>query len=211
MRATDSPKTTLRRITSIRSFGRWAGVAVLMDYRAPKPADPRPHPLPEGIDGVLTMLYEASTAHHRALIALCGLSGTRINEALVCAPGDIDVLDKMLLVHGKGAKEREVPISAKAWLFIEPALDRARLDGEPLCAGIADRTARAYITSLGKRCGFERPISSHDLRATYATELHGRGVPLVTIQRLLGHARSDTTEVYIGVTRDAMREAVEAL
>jgi integrase/recombinase XerD len=75
----------------------------------------------------------------------------------------------------------------------------------------SNRSARKAITAMGKRAGLSRAISSHDLRATFATELVNRGVNIRTVQELLGHASVATTEIYTGVGMDAMKAATGLL
>ncbi len=77
-RDSTSPKTTGRRITSLRCFARWSGLGVIVtDYKAPKPAPAEPHPLPGGIADVMSMIDAVDKDQHKALIALCGLAGHR--------------------------------------------------------------------------------------------------------------------------------------
>ena len=216
-RDTWAPTTTQRKLTSLRAFARFLGVSVLEDYNAPTPARARPHPLPEGMDGVIKLIDQADNNQQRALVALCGLVGLRVHEALNVTTQDVDLESQMLYVRGKGAKHREVPISTAAWAHIAPAyadaLVRATHDGTETAPLVpyGDRRARAIITTLGQRAGLTRAISSHDLRATFATAAYGKTKNLRAVQDLLGHSTSKTTEVYTGITTEAMREASELI
>ena len=71
-----------------------------------------------------------------------------------------------------------------------------------------DRGARNAIKNLGKRSGLRREVASHDLRATFATDLLNRGVNIRIVQELLGHSSVETTQIYTATTLEAMREAV---
>lgn len=203
-------KTTGRRLTSLRAFGRWAGYGeILKDYTAPQPLRPQPHPLPEGIDGVFRLIAVARNEKQKALIGLCGLCGLRVSEALKVKPSHFNLTEMTLHVYGKGDKERIVPVSDKAWEILASPVTRAFCDGDRPVVGLQDRFARRVITELGAKAGLRRPIASHDLRATFATELANRGVHLRVIQELLGHASSKTTEIYTEVRLVQMREAVQ--
>lgn len=135
--------TTLRKLTAIRSWAKWAGDPdFLTDYRAPTPAINEPHPVAEGMRGVDAMLEVASTPRKRALVALCGLLGLRVSEACAVMPNDIDIAQMSLKVTGKGDKVRYVPISQRAWTHLHPAMLAAAIDGGTL-VGTKSRSARA--------------------------------------------------------------------
>lgn len=205
-------KTTGRRLTSLRAFGRWAGYGeILTDYTAPRPVRPQPHPLPEGIEGVKRLIAVARNEKQQALIALCGYCGLRVSEALKVKPSHFNLHEMTLHVYGKGDKERQVPVPDIAWETLAIPVTRAFTDGDRPVVGLKDRFARRVITELGVKAGLRRSISSHDLRATFATELNNRGANLRTIQELLGHANSTTTEIYTEVSSKQMRAAVQLL
>lgn len=203
------PKTTGRRLTSLRAFGKWAGLTnPLSDYIAPTPGRAIPHPLPEGPDGMRKMIRKAKNNQQAALVGLCGFVGTRIGEALAIKPDNFDLHEMTLTVRGKGDRTRTVPVSDEAWGAVSSAYVLALTQGEPLIQ-YKDRFARKIITNLGVRAGLSRPVSSHDLRATFATAALNKTGNLRVVQELLGHASSATTEVYTGVMMHQMREAVQ--
>lgn len=150
----------------------------------------------------------ARTAEQQALVGACGFIGLRIGEALSFHVDWFDPTEMMLKVRGKGDKERVVPVSERAWSAISTAYVAA-MSGDGLLIHYQDRTARKCITSLGEKAHLRRAISSHDLRATYATILNDSGVNIRVIQELLGHGNVSTTEVYTAVTVKAMKEAVQ--
>lgn len=204
-----SPKTTSRRLTSLRSFARWAGSpSLLQDYSPPKPGKAVPHPIREGIEGIDAMLRNARNYEQRAMVALCGLAGMRLGEVLACRTVWLDTHSMQMTVRGKGDKERIIPISSRCWSLIAEAY-AAAMCGDGYLVHYEDRSARKAITALGRKAELSRPISSHDLRATFATHLLDTGTNLRVVQDLLGHANVTTTEVYTGVTMSAMAEAVE--
>lgn len=206
-----APTTTARRLTSLRSFATFAGYKDrLNDYSAPQVRRGIPHPLTEGIDGVYRMCEYAGTRQKACLIALCGLVGCRVSEALAARAIDMDFAEMMLTIRGKGDKTRVVPISNRAWTYIAACAVMSAKTGKPLLP-FADRTARKMVTQIGKTCKISKSVSSHDLRATFATEMLNRGHNIRTVQELLGHASVTTTELYTGVTVSNMRRAVNSL
>ena len=203
-----SPKTTTRRITSIRAFARWAGVGdVLKTYKAPTPAPGKPHPLPGGIADVRRMVNVCSNDKQRALIALCGLLGCRIAEALDIKFEHFDLHAMELTIRGKGDKTRRVPISPEAWEILQQQVTRAFIGNLPV-VGFSDRRARRIITELGVKAGVTRPVASHDLRATFATAVYTKTKDIRLTQILLGHSSVETTQLYVDVVNDKMRAAV---
>ena len=203
-----APKTTLRRVSAVRAFGRWAGVGLLVGYRVPRPARPVPHPIPEGMVGVRAMLSAATEPRHAALIALCGLCGLRVSEARSVKRGDVSDQAGTVTVRGKGDRERIVPLSTAARAALAPALAKLSHPSDTVVP-MSDRGARAYITRLGQQV-LGHDVASHDLRATVATAAaHGNDIRVV--QELLGHADLATTQVYTDVTQDEIREALEGI
>jgi site-specific recombinase XerD len=204
------PKTTGRKLTALRSYAKWAGMPdALSDYTAPTPARPTPHPIPDGIEGVCRMADVAENARQQALVSFCGLAGLRVAEALDATPAWIDAAAMTLTVWGKGDRQRTIPLSVKAWLRLAPAVGEAIVQPRERIVSYSDRAAREAITRLGKKAGLSRNISSHDLRATFATAAYDKSKDLRAVQELLGHGSSKTTELYTGVSMENMRGAAD--
>jgi site-specific recombinase XerC len=209
IRKTLAPKTVQRRMTAFRTYARsldWKCPA-LAEYRAPTPARPVPHPLPEGVDGVTRMIVAAANERQKALIGLCGLAGLRCTEARLLPLDHIDWTETTLKVVGKGDKTRIVPMTTTLVAVIAARVGQAALAGDNVLVGLSDRQARDAITVAARRAGLARHVSSHDLRATFATAAYNKSLNLRAVQELLGHASSTTTEVYTAVDINHLREA----
>jgi site-specific recombinase XerD len=205
-----APKTTGRRVTSMRTFARTMGwpTPALSVYRAPMPARPVPHPLTDGVSAVRKMLTFCDSNRHRALVALCALGGLRCNEARTLPPGGVDPLEMTITVMGKGSRQRVIPMSDDLWLCIHLAWSTAQATGAPSIVGLSDRQARQAITDIAKRAGISQHVSSHDLRATFATAVYNNsGRDIRATQELLGHSSTKQTEVYVDVPMTRLREA----
>lgn len=210
-RKTLSPATTTRRLSSLRAFAKWAQLPnTLENYRAPRAVKPNPHPLPGGIPDVRRMIAATENSEHQVLVALCGLAGTRIAEALAVRPEHIDTEERMLTIVGKGEKTRRVPLSVECWDVLEWRYLCSLITGDRVVT-IGDRSARQMITRLGKRSGIMRRVASHDLRATFATHIFNQTKNIRIVQELLGHSSVAITEIYLGLDKDALRDAVEAM
>lgn len=200
-------KTTNRRITSLRSFGKWAGVSILSDYSGPTPPRTVPSVIPEGVAGIRKMIAEIEDESKRTLLALCGLCMLRVGEALSVCPRDFDLERRVIKILGKGDAERYVPFTEEVFDIIAVRLAITPAD-MPL-VGLNDRWARKLITRAGEDI-LNRRIASHDLRKTGGTAVNEK-FGLRTAQELLGHASVRTTQNYTFVTFEAMRAAMEGI
>ncbi len=151
---------------------------------------------------------QASGLRARALIVLLWRAGLRISEALALAETDLDAVRGRIVVRrGKGGRRREVGMDAWAWEHLTTWL-QVRVDmpvGALLCVidgPTAGRpwsatAARATLRTLAVRAGIRRRFAPHQLRHAHAVEMAREGVPLVVIQRQLGHANLGITSIYL--------------
>ena len=144
----------------------------------------------------------------RGLIVIMWRAGLRIQEALALAEGDLDQRRGSLLVRrGKGGRRREVGMDAWGWDELEPWLDiRRELPVGPLLCVINGTTrgrhwssaaARAELRRTAAAAGVRRRFAPHQLRHAHAVEMAREGVPLIVIQRQLGHSNLGITSVYL--------------
>lgn len=206
-RRTVSYKTTACRVTAIRILGRCYGLDILRDYTGPTVPRTNPHPLPNGLQDLEKMMAVTANYQQRALLAFCGLCGLRVSEARGVTPDDVNLQDMMLTVRGKGERIRVIPISERAWQYLAVAFTQAKLENEPSVLRYSDRRARTVVKILGEKANLSRPISSHDLRATFATEAYRKSKDIRAVQELLGHASVEQTTIYVGINASAMRSA----
>jgi site-specific recombinase XerD len=145
----------------------------------------------------------------RTLIVLLWRAGLRISEALALAESDLDPMRGSILVRerGKGGKRREVGMDAWAWEHLDQWLAvRVGMPVGALLCVIGGPTAgrpwsataaRATLRHLAAVAGVRRRFVPHQLRHAHAVEMAREGVPLVVIQRQLGHANLGITSVYL--------------
>lgn len=202
------PRTTLRKIATIRTMAKYLGseTEVLVNYHAPKPERLVAHPLDGGIADVHKLISACKSGREQALVALCGFLGLRVNEAIAVTCDDFDFSERTLTVRsGKGDKDRTIPVPKFAWrpLFAgindQPANDRPIVD-------TGNRNARYILTDIGRRCGIK--LASHDLRSTLLTAMYRGSKDLRAVQTYAGHASSATTEAYTQIRVQEMREAL---
>lgn len=209
-----APRSTSRRLTSMRTLGTVYGMEILKKYSAPSAPKLEPHPLPEGPTALVKLLDHANNDKQRALIALLGLCGLRVAEALELSPRDVNLKQRKIKVYGKGSVYRTVEMSEAAHEILFPFVIEAQLDMRTKLINYADRSARHIITELAKKAGVvgsDKPtVASHDLRMTFATAAyHESGNDVRVVQDLLGHRSVLTTQVYIGTKEEERRSAVE--
>ena len=232
--------TRARRLSSIRQFYLFATEERL---RSDNPAiridgPGRPGRLPKTLSADETeRLLEAARAHGRTsadrrrnacLMELVYATGMRVTELVslpvAAARGD----PEMLLVKGKGGKERMVPLSSPARAALRAWL-KCRDAAEETACGAGARRSPHLFPSRGKSGHFTRvafytlvknlavaagvppgKVTPHTLRHAFATHLLANGADLRSIQAMLGHADLATTEVYTHVLDQRLREIVEA-
>jgi site-specific recombinase XerD len=180
--------------------------------RAPRNKGLRYPADPPTIEEIITVMRAAGDgadgARLRALIVILWRAGLRISEALALAETDLDAARGAVLVRrGKGGRRREVGMDRWAWDQLDPWLEiRARLPVAALLCVIGGATAgrhwepsapRKQLRRTAELAGARRRFAPHQRRQAHAVEMAHEGVPLVVIQRQLGHANLGITSVYL--------------
>jgi integrase/recombinase XerD len=230
--------TRARRLSAIKQLYRFCFEE---GFRADNPAvqisgPGRDKRLPKTLStDEVDRLLDAAAVHGRTpaerernmcLMHLLYATGMRVSELvslpLASAKGD----PRMLLIRGKGGKERMVPLSPparaalRAWLKTREAMeDAARAEGKPASPhlfpsrGKSGHLTRHAFYVLIKDLAVEGGVSPskvtpHTLRHAFATHLLANGADLRAIQTFLGHADVSTTEIYTHVLEERLRELV---
>ncbi|MBN2895932.1 MAG: tyrosine-type recombinase/integrase [Campylobacterales bacterium] len=140
-----------------------------------------------------------------ALILFLYASGLRISELLGIQRQDLEGM-WLHVRHGKGEKERMVPVAAEALEALKHYLDAAPMHAQTLWinykGGALSRIFAFKITQ--KYLG----VSPHVLRHSYATALILGGADLRVVQELLGHASLSTTQIYTHIRRQDLLETL---
>jgi integrase/recombinase XerC len=155
-----------------------------------------------------------------ALLELLYGSGLRISEALGLDIADIRPGVPFITVMGKGAKQRQVPLSDTCvqalahWLDaraeIPPAIgEKALFIG---CRGkrLNRRQAARIVETHAANAGIPQHVSPHDMRHSFATHLLESGADLRSVQELLGHSRISTTQRYTHLDMNALSRVYDA-
>jgi site-specific recombinase XerD len=217
-----APLSARRKLWALSSF---FGFLHDMGYVSANPAKRLPLPkLRRQVPVTLTeeeaqqLLEAAQRPWHKCLVVLLLSTGMRRSEVAQISLEDLDLENRQLLVHGKGAKERVVPLADQAVTAIEAYLPQRRKTeshrlfvsqfGEPISGRAISRMLQR---TLGKAGLSGRGITPHKLRHTFATHLIRNGADIRTVQELLGHADIGTTARYLHSDVRTKLAAVEKL
>jgi site-specific recombinase XerD len=182
---------------------------------------------PPKLEEIIAVMRAAGDGTHgrrlRGLIVVMWRAGLRIQETLALSESDLDQRRGSLLVRrGKGGRRREVGMDAWGWEQLQPWVDtRRELPVGPLLCVINGATrgrhwspaaARAELRRTAATAGVRRRFAPHQLRHAHAVEMAREGVPLIVIQRQLGHTNLGITSIYLqGIDNDEIIHTVHAL
>lgn len=156
---------------------------------------------------------------NEAILEVLYGTGIRVSECAGIEMKDIDFELNVLLIRGKGNKERYVPFGHYAAVAIQQYIKKAR---DPLMKKYQKRHSVLFvnhhgdgITSTGieyvlnqviKKSSLTSDIHPHMLRHTFATHLLNNGADMRTVQELLGHSSLSSTQIYAHVTKEKLQK-----
>ena len=213
-------RSIARKAAALRRYFAWLtrtgvlGTDPSRRLTAPRGEGRLPHVLKAG---ELEVLFDERDAGHvevrdRAVVELLYGSGLRVGELCGLRPADVDRPRGLVLVWGKGSKQRQLPMSESSVEAVSAWLDRGRaaLVGAETPADALFLNARGRrLTPRDVRRILDRraasPTHPHALRHTYATHLLDGGADLRAVQELLGHENLSTTQLYTHVSKERLR------
>jgi integrase/recombinase XerD len=151
-----------------------------------------------------------------AILELLYGTGARISEAVGLDVDDVDMESPAVRLHGKGGRDRVVPLGGPAQAALAAYLRRGRPTLASATSGpavflsrrgtrLSRQSAWAALRSAATAAGVPG-VSPHVLRHSFATHLLDGGADVRVVQELLGHASVSTTQIYTLVTVDRLRE-----
>ncbi len=219
----DAASSVARRASTLRGFYKFLMLEKIIDKNPTKNLElpKRNRPLPKFLstDEIELLIPSAGDTKNslrlRAMIELLYASGLRVSE--LCELPVTAILGDKLLIHGKGAKERMVPMHAGAIHALGKWMD-ARGDN-PSKFVFPTNAAAGHITRDGffkilKKCAVlagidPTRVTPHVLRHSFASHLLAGGANLRAIQTMLGHEDISTTQIYTHVMPEQLRQTVE--
>ncbi len=221
-----APATVQRKIACLRSFHRYLRREQILErdptaeLRAPRSRARLPKVLSRDEVGSLLRQPRGNSPaalRDRALLETMYACGLRASEAITLELSQLDLEAGIVRPHGKGSKERIVPVGSAALRSLREYLER----GRPKLVGLRDEP-RVFLNARGGRlsrqglykivqrharaAGLEQRMSPHTLRHTFATHLLAGGCDLRSLQEMLGHADIGTTQIYTHLSPERLRE-----
>lgn len=220
----DKPSSIARKASALRGFYKFLMMEKIISHNptANLELPKRTRTLPKflSIDEIELLISSAGDIKNsirlRAMIELLYASGLRVSE--LCELPMTGVLGDKLLIHGKGAKERLVPMHDAAIHALNKWLD-ARGDNESKYVfpsnGKTGHITRDGFFKILKKCAIlagidPNRVSPHVLRHSFASHLLAGGANLRAIQTMLGHEDISTTQIYTHVMPHELMDTIEA-
>lgn len=211
--------TINRQLKTVRSFFEW----LLAEGRltGPNPVGYEHYlveadPLPRAMRGedVKAFLAVLEDCQWRALFLILLRTGMRVGELLQLRVCDVDLARATLMIHSGGKNSRgrvvylaqDAELALKEWLLARQRFPVERLFFTGKSHGLNIITVRKHFHFYLTKAGIQKRYRVHDLRHTFATEMLNCGVPITTLQQLLGHLTITITQRYARVSDTTKRE-----
>lgn len=152
----------------------------------------------------------------RLILEMLYATGLRVGELVSVKVSDIDLGSRVILVVGKGNKERRVTYGDYCHdalkLYLSDGYLKLNKTGSDYLflnnngEVITERGIRYVLDQVIKKTSLNKSISPHVLRHSFATHLLNEGCDLLTVQKLLGHESISATQIYTHVTTERLKE-----
>jgi integrase/recombinase XerD len=222
-----SPRSVARTISTVRGFHRYLlGEEETRDdptqvIDSPKQEKNLPDVL--SIAEVDEILKQPDTSNRlgirdRAMLETLYATGIRVSELVELKQSNLMIEDGLILVYGKGSKERLVPIGHSARQWIEEYQKQSRVhlartgkSQDVLFLNVrGTKLTRDMIRKLVEKyswaAGIGKKVHPHTFRHSFATHLLEGGADLRAVQEMLGHADISTTQIYTHIDREYLKE-----
>jgi len=222
--------TIARRLASMRSFFKFAQRESLIDFnpakplRNPRPRRKLPHFLTNQEIGQLLSAPPSDSSmglRDRAILETMYSAGLRVSELVGIDEGDLDLIDGLVRVRGKGKRERLAPLGSYACQAIKTWISKRNLAPEapqgsasPVFTNrfgkrLTTRSVARMLEKYIRQETLDLKTSPHTLRHSFATHLVDRGADIRSVQELLGHKSLVTTQIYTHISTAGLREVYE--
>ena len=226
-----SRRTIARRISSLRSFYKYLlreeyiAQNPFTKVRTPKLDKRLPVFLEEGeIDSLLDLPDDSALGlRDQAVLEMLYATGCRVSELAGMRLADLDLSGLFVLLHGKGNKDRIVPIGntcknaflkyfarSRAPLMLKYHVEEHQFVFVNNRGGaLTDRSVRRILDKYVQKLALQKNVSPHTIRHTFATHLLEHGADLRAVQELLGHASLSTTQIYTHITNERINKVYQ--
>jgi len=222
----DSPASIARQVSSLRGFFKFLYMEHHLNtnpatyLETPKLPQTLPHVLNE--KEVNTLLYASDGLNplqlrNKAMLELLYATGMRVSELVNIELRQLNIEMAYIRCIGKGNKERIIPVGSMAVNSVKNYLNSGRgkliknsQENHLFVNNHGKGMTRQGFWKILKKCaiesGFDKNISPHTLRHSFATHLLANGANLRSVQELLGHTDVSTTQIYTHLTKGKLKE-----
>lgn len=222
------PKTAKRKIASVKALFHYLEYRELIEYnpfnkiriRFREPVIlPKTIPL-RTVELFLATIYrqhqtaktpyqKQNTLRDAAVAELLFATGMRISELCSLKISDVNLSDGIILIYGKGSRERRLQIGSEAVIHILTTYNESVCNKRASCQhffinhsgnALSDQSVRRMINKYTALASIEQHITPHMFRHTFATSLLDADVDIRYIQEMLGHSSINVTEIYTHVS-----------
>lgn len=174
--------------------------------------------LTEQEENASTVFSKWKSTRNLALIDILISTGIRVAEASAISINDIAMTERVILIHGKGRKQRLIYISCqetwdnlKDWIKLRKSMNLStdKLFLNRYGKQLSIHGIEYIFNSARDLCGITSNATSHYLRHTFATNLLANGADLRSVQEILGHSSVSTTEIYTEVTVERKKQVLK--
>jgi integrase/recombinase XerD len=221
-----SARTSARHLAALRSFFRFLLEEGFLQTNPAEEVDSprRERSLPEILSmGDVSALLQAPDRNtplglrDGAMIEMLYATGMRVSELVRVSVNQLNLEGGYVILFGKGAKERVVPLGREATDSLSSYLENVRpnlLRGRDRGVLFVGRSGSALtrqgfwksLKGYGLKAGIAKRITPHLLRHSFASHLLERGADLRSVQMMLGHADISTTQIYTHVTGERLKK-----
>ncbi len=220
-----SASTVSRKMVSLRSFYKYLvkeelaenNPMILVENIKTTKRNPDflfPEEMVDLLDGIDTQ--DDLGIRNKAMLEIMYASGLRCSEVVNLTLDCIDFHNRVLLIHGKGNKDRYVPFHefASEWLlkYIEEVRGKlVNSEDHPYVfvnkrgEQLTNRGIQDIVKRIGREYDATKKIHPHTFRHSFATHLLNAGADIRTVQELLGHENLSTTQIYTHVTKEHLK------
>lgn len=221
-----STNTINRKISSLKNFYRYM---VKQKWLTKNPfllvdslKTPKRNPDFLYIDEMMGLLDSIDTSsplgiRNKAMLELMYATGIRCSEVVNLKISDIDFGQKIILVHGKGEKDRYVPFHdyAKKWLvsYLEEVRgelvvhqDHSYVFVNNRGNHMTNRGVEDILNRIAYQYDSTMKIHPHTIRHSFATHMLDAGLDIRLVQQLLGHSSLSTTQIYTHITKEKLKQ-----
>jgi len=162
-------------------------------------------------DEIERMIKSTKNKKHKLVLKMLYGCGLRLSEIINLRPEDIDFSQRIGKIRGKGNKERYFVIPFSLVNELKSFVKNREYVFEGRNGKLSPKTIQAIVKKAAKKAKLTKNVHPHMLRHSFATHLLEQGTDIRIIQKLLGHAKLETTQIYTQVSTKTLKKVTSPL